>query len=336
MPAPKRQPFPTSREVYDRVRWDARFDPRRFAVVHEDRVRGDVEVPFLDFTPGGDVPWHRVQAFLCDGEVVWDRRARVDRLFVRDPRGALPPSAAAPRSTDRIAGDPPRSDYRALAVVLGREAAVVPDAGVHTSALMIAPPEDRWGPIQAIRLRHDRHASRWMPHVNLLYGFVPERCRAEAEPALAAALEGVAPFTVTLAGFDSFGHAGSATVWLRPESDPPGALEALEARLRAVFPGCVEQATRGEQGYRPHLAVAQTAKGAAREAVGVWSATWQPLRFTVDAAQWITRRGDEPFRLLCRVPLGAGLAAALAARGESASPDTVGSQVAALDPLRSG
>jgi uncharacterized protein (UPF0248 family) len=70
----------TAKEVYDSIRWDPRLDPRAFTIRYEDRVMGLILVPFDAFTPGGDVPWHRVRAF-CRGElVVWDRVARIDRL----------------------------------------------------------------------------------------------------------------------------------------------------------------------------------------------------------------------------------------------------------------
>lgn len=40
----------------------------------------------------------------------------------------------------------------------------------HTSAVVIMPPPDTWGPIQAIREKYDRAYRRWPPHINL-YNF---------------------------------------------------------------------------------------------------------------------------------------------------------------------
>lgn len=596
-PAPARGPFRTSREVYDRIRWDARFDARRFTVVYEDRARGDVEVPFLDFVPGGDVPWHRVQALREDGAVVWDRRARVDRVFERpavtapaapaswrddaffapaprwrwegdawhaaeaDPRGemespralslvtynvlserheagdadlrhdallervmaldvdvavfqeataaflaraaarddvraryamsdappgstlgamgqlvlsrlpvaavathaftpdkravvvelalgarrlvlaavhllsdrakdapaaraahlaalldrlppagddvcvvagdfnardgeALPglgdfvdawtslhpgapgftfeparnplaaraslsgkagrfdrvlvrdPSGALLPTRAELAGEEPvrpglhASDHWALRVTLGRSLDARQQPPVHTSAVVVSPPESAWGPIQAIRERHDRHVARWMPHVNLLYGFVPAAAFEDALPALAEALADVAPFTVTLDGFGRFEHAGSRTAWLRPVSDPPGALEALQDALARAFPKCDEQGAKSERGYTPHLSVAQFAKNDAageREAVERWAASWRPITFTVDAVDVIAREGGAPFTVRHRVSFGRApkrLESALRARGDLASDATVASRQAALEALQ--
>ena len=46
-----------------------------------DRFRGMLEIPLLEFIPGGDVPWHRVYYFKKGREVMWDRNTRVDKIF---------------------------------------------------------------------------------------------------------------------------------------------------------------------------------------------------------------------------------------------------------------
>jgi len=77
---------------------------------------------------------------------------------------------------------------------------------VYKSAACIVPPEAVWGPIQAIRRDHDRGFVRWLPHINLLYGFIPDELDnfARAAEALQAALSTVPPFRVRLAQFGYF------------------------------------------------------------------------------------------------------------------------------------
>ncbi|MEU2022720.1 RNA repair domain-containing protein [Streptomyces sp. NPDC016469] len=70
----------TSEQLYHRVRWDARFDPARFVLGVAQRGREPKRVPLDRFTPGGDIPWHRVLFFEADGEVVWDRATGTDRI----------------------------------------------------------------------------------------------------------------------------------------------------------------------------------------------------------------------------------------------------------------
>ncbi len=71
----------TSREVYDRIRHDPRFSPDEFWIGYLTRFEGVQEIPLPGFVPGGEIPWHRVQYFRRGEEIVWDRRARVDRIF---------------------------------------------------------------------------------------------------------------------------------------------------------------------------------------------------------------------------------------------------------------
>lgn len=70
----------TSEEIYHRVRWDARFEPARFVLGVAQRGRAPKRVPLPRFTPGGEIPWHRVLFIEADGEVVWDRATGVDRI----------------------------------------------------------------------------------------------------------------------------------------------------------------------------------------------------------------------------------------------------------------
>lgn len=68
----------TSQDIYHQIRWDPRFDPSRFAVLIDVHRAEPKRVPFTEFTPGGDIPWHRVLAFEADGVLLWDRRTGTD------------------------------------------------------------------------------------------------------------------------------------------------------------------------------------------------------------------------------------------------------------------
>ncbi|MFF1501971.1 poly(A) polymerase [Streptomyces sp. NPDC058316] len=74
----------TSEEIYHRVRWDTRFDPARFVMGVSQRGAPPERMPLPRFTPGGEIPWHRVLFFEADGEVVWDRPSGVDRIDATD------------------------------------------------------------------------------------------------------------------------------------------------------------------------------------------------------------------------------------------------------------
>ncbi|MFD0024340.1 poly(A) polymerase [Streptomyces sp. NPDC058382] len=93
----------TSEEIYHRVRWDARFDPARFVLGVAQRGRDPKRVPLDRFTPGGDIPWHRVLFFEADGETVWDRSTGTDRIDATDAgRVRSPRRLPSPYFTSRV------------------------------------------------------------------------------------------------------------------------------------------------------------------------------------------------------------------------------------------
>ncbi|MFJ6675034.1 RNA repair domain-containing protein [Actinosynnema sp. NPDC091369] len=110
----------TSEEVYHQVRWDPRFDPARFVLGVQQRGARPKRVALPAFTPGGEVPWHRVLFVEADGEVVWDRAAGLDRVGesgagrVRAPRRLRAPlfTASTPHSWDPLHGWAPAEPAR--------------------------------------------------------------------------------------------------------------------------------------------------------------------------------------------------------------------------------
>ena len=83
-------------------------------------------------------------------------------------------------------------------------------APVYESILAIIPPEDLFPPIQAIRQQYDAGFVRIVPHITLLYGFLPDRYFEEVVDLIAPILAKIEPFTVTLADFEVFTHHKSS------------------------------------------------------------------------------------------------------------------------------
>ncbi|WP_309739768.1 poly(A) polymerase [Chamaesiphon sp. OTE_20_metabat_361] len=163
-------------------------------------------------------------------------------------------------------------------------------APVYESILAIIPPEDLFPPIQAIRQQYDAGFVRIVPHITLLYGFLPDRYFAEVVDLIAPILAKIEPFTVTLADFEVFTHHKSATAYLRPVVQPEGALHELQNTLYRLFPQCYEQSTKTIDGFNPHLSVGQFANS--DEAIAKLP-QWHPLKFTVDRVALVSRRRNE-------------------------------------------
>jgi poly(A) polymerase len=242
---------------------------------------------------------------------------RLDRILLRSSR-----STWDARDIMLLGEQAPASDHYGLRCTLALREASAPTreaprredkrerarqvAPVHRSAVVLIPPEALWPPIQRLRTVHDKHAGRWMPHVTLLYGFVPEE-HFEAAAALAAeALASFEPFTVRFERLDLFRHRGSCTLWARPDSRPHARLNALQAALQSAFPRCDEQSRHSEAGFTPHLSLGQTEVRGAAETLAAWQRDWSPLEFEVREVQLISRRGDGPFEVRYTVTLGGG------------------------------
>jgi 2'-5' RNA ligase len=171
----------------------------------------------------------------------------------------------------------------------------------HWTAVAVIPPHHVWEPIQAIRHRYDRHIHRWMPHVNLLYPFVPTPQFSTVLPQLEAAAGQIPAFEVTLESLRVFTHASRrSTLWLAPQ--PQEALVRLQRTLQMAFPAFDEQ-SRFAQGFTPHLSVGQATASAAHHLAATLQAEWQPLRFRLDAIALIWRTADTPFAVAHWLPL---------------------------------
>ena len=176
----------------------------------------------------------------------------------------------------------------------------------HKTAAVIIPPEDVWGPIQAIRRKHDSKVGRWMPHITLIYPFLPRSHFGRASQELSSACKSVRPFDILLARFDQFGHGkGHHTLWLAPEPGDP--IKDLHAALCPIVYEGAFDLDRAIRRFKPHLSVGQ-ARGTGNmvKVIEELRAGWTPIRFLVDSVKliWRNDRPDDTFRIDRELPLG--------------------------------
>lgn len=87
----KKPPMKTASDVISRIQWDEELSPKDFIVGYLDRFIGIVEKCFTDLSwedlASVDhfvdlaIPRHRIQYFKYLGEIVWDKRERIDKVF---------------------------------------------------------------------------------------------------------------------------------------------------------------------------------------------------------------------------------------------------------------
>jgi 2'-5' RNA ligase len=166
----------------------------------------------------------------------------------------------------------------------------------HKSAVAIIPQDEIWEPIQNIRKAYDKNFDRWMPHINILYPFYPQKEFSLKTNHITQITDGIAPFKIQLNSFNYFIHTQKKiTIWLSPE--PLSKLQALQNSLQGIFPECYEL-SKFKKGFTPHLSVGEV--GSEKEAIQIISElekTWIPIDFHCKQIHIIERLKNTPFRI---------------------------------------
>ncbi|BBM84291.1 RNA 2',3'-cyclic phosphodiesterase [Candidatus Uabimicrobium amorphum] len=174
---------------------------------------------------------------------------------------------------------------------------------VHTTAVVIIPPEDVWEPIQEIRREHDHNIRRWMPHITLFYPFIPHENFYNIQYDLQQTCKHIKPFSVKL---DTVGHfkqrKGNFILWTGCEEQQE--MQGLYKSLKLLLQNKTEVKKRP---FHPHLTIGRMRDADKFEDLkSNVESSWQTIEFEVNKISLIWRNDppDDVFRIEYEVPLG--------------------------------
>ncbi|WP_371494238.1 RNA repair domain-containing protein [Kitasatospora sp. NBC_00374] len=229
------------------------------------------------------------------------RASRLDRVLLRGP--GLRATAATLLGDSPTDGLFPSDHYGVQADLTAGDVepgAVLDAAPTARTALAWIPPAELWPAIQQVRQHHDPQLDRWPPHVNLLFGFVPEADFAQAAELVSTVAAQHPPFSAVLDGVRAFAHRHESTLWLDPAAADAAPWAALHEALEQRFPRCRGRA----EGFTPHLTLGRTHDP--RRLLGELGARLGGTSAQVGEVALLSRRGTEPMRVRATVALGTG------------------------------
>lgn len=128
---------------------------------------------------------------------------------------------------------------------------VRPDSGIQTTIAIMLPVQAQ----QVVMPLYQQHSYNvgqidFVPHITVLYPFVPYEQLSGAARALRTAFLSVAPFDITIAGYGVFDEV----VYMPPTDPEP--IRALLHRIQSVFPDYLPYGGVFGTEMTPHISVA--------------------------------------------------------------------------------
>lgn len=158
----------------------------------------------------------------------------------------------------------------------------------HKTALCLIPPENLWEQIQSIRSVHDKAYPRWMPHINLIYPFVPESEFTSMKSRLESIINSKSSFEIEFdqTSFEYFKKGNECTFHLRPiqTKDVVELQQAIENLLPNFF--------KNKRPFEAHLTLGQTTTSRISDILIEMKSKWKTIKFSIDRICMISREDD--------------------------------------------
>ena len=175
----------------------------------------------------------------------------------------------------------------------------MPSNKTYKTAIVLIPPQQVWEPIQQVRRVHDKQFQRWMPHITLIYPFLPKDQFSSLRKKIDKIFSEQAPFVTSLSEFQYFRHhTNTFTIWLKP--NPERRISELHESLWQLFPS-LDDTRHFIDGFTPHLSVGQFVGSKAElfDLMNELQSTWEPIKWKIDRLYLIYRNDlpDDVFQI---------------------------------------
>jgi len=170
----------------------------------------------------------------------------------------------------------------------------------YTTALVILPDHDQQNEINKIRSKKDKAFPRWMPHINLLYPFVPLDEFNEAAQLIRDAVIGFGSFSVELDQIAHFKNGkNSVTYHLRPSESSKKDIVDLQKDISDALE------FKNKKQFNPHLTLGQCSKNDFDSEKQEASSLLGTISFQVNKVYMIARSDteDTPYLILKEISI---------------------------------
>lgn len=150
----------------------------------------------------------------------------------------------------------------------------------NSTALTIIPPIELWEAINNLSNAHSFNYERWMPHINLLFGFVDRLDFGLTYKKLEPLFKSMLPFEVVFDKIDYFEHISTYTLVLRPNEKTEIMLRNLQKQICKILN--INQTNK----YNPHLSLGTFRD---KESVEVFLKKTANFTWTLNSIHFISR-----------------------------------------------
>ena len=176
----------------------------------------------------------------------------------------------------------------------------------YKTALVFIPPSKLWEPIQNIRKEYDENFRRWMPHITLIYPFLPVEKFPSIYEKLSVICQKQKPFSIHFDKFGFFSQRKRNVVWFAPSLRKPF------IDLQHLLVESMPQLSQKKKEFCPHMTMAHISqKEKTEEMIEKFTQELPPFSCTFDKISLIHRNDppDDIFRIEKEIHFGQTTAA---------------------------